>query len=215
MKKRIIFIFGVAFPCLLLTVPVSAQRKERISRSEVTMREGETIKLRVLNKKGKVKWSSTNKKIVSVDRKGKVSAKKKGTAIVVAKVKKKKFTYKVTVKSQKEDYEADSLAVRNGIFTKDIYNRIQKIHWETVSKTVTGQKGIYKIYSILSSMTVEQLPENTEKLVGGITLFFTMKDGSKLGFTVGGNVLFMDNKMYAVPDNVGEQLQIALQEYSK
>ncbi len=42
-----------------------------------------------------------------------------------------------------------------------------------------------------------------------------MEDGSKLGFTVGGNVLFMDNKMYAVPDNAGGRLQTALQGYAK
>ena len=48
--------------------------------------------------KGKVKWSSSNKKVATVNSKGKVVAKKKGTAKISAKVGGKTYRCKVTVK---------------------------------------------------------------------------------------------------------------------
>ena len=45
----------------------------------------------------KVKWSSKDKKIASVS-KGKITAKKEGTVIILAKYKNKKYKCKVTVK---------------------------------------------------------------------------------------------------------------------
>ena len=47
----------------------------------------------------KVTWSSSNKKVAAVSTKGKVTAKKKGTAIITAKVSGKKYKCKITVKN--------------------------------------------------------------------------------------------------------------------
>lgn len=52
--------------------------------------------------KKKVKWSSSKKKIATVTKKGVVKAKKKGTAKIVAKIGKKKYTCKVVVKAKKK-----------------------------------------------------------------------------------------------------------------
>lgn len=47
----------------------------------------------------KVKYSSSNPKIARVDSKGKITAVKKGTAVITAKANTKKFNCKVTVKA--------------------------------------------------------------------------------------------------------------------
>ncbi len=57
----------------------------------------ESLTLKVKGAKGKLKWSTSNKKIASVSKKGKVTAKAKGTALIKAKAGKKTYTCKVTV----------------------------------------------------------------------------------------------------------------------
>lgn len=72
-----------------------------ISPTSVTLnvRGSKTLKL-AYNKK-KVKWSSSNKKIVTINSKGKVTAKKTGKATIYAKVGKKRYSRKVTVVNPK------------------------------------------------------------------------------------------------------------------
>lgn len=80
-----------------------AAKKAKISKSKLTLKVGQTKKLSVKNltkkQKKKLKWSSNKKKIASVNKSGKVTAKKKGTAKITAKVGKKKYTCTVKVKS--------------------------------------------------------------------------------------------------------------------
>ncbi len=64
----------------------------------MTLSVGKTAKLKVKNYKGTVKWSSNKKKTATVSKKGVVTAKKKGTAVITAKAGKKKLKCKVTVK---------------------------------------------------------------------------------------------------------------------
>ena len=53
--------------------------------------------MKVKGTKKKVKWSSNKKTIATVTRKGKVTAKKQGTAVITAKIGKKKYKCKVKV----------------------------------------------------------------------------------------------------------------------
>lgn len=73
-----------------------------ISTKELSLTKGQSAALSVKNNKKKVKWVSSNKKVVSVNGKGKVKALKKGTAIVTAAVGKKKYKCSVTVSDKKE-----------------------------------------------------------------------------------------------------------------
>ena len=56
---------------------VSKAAKVKLNKSKVTLKAGDSIKLKVKNYKGKVKWSSSKKKVASVSKKGVVTAKKK------------------------------------------------------------------------------------------------------------------------------------------
>lgn len=64
---------------------VSKAAKVKLSRTKATLEVGDSVKLKVKNYKGKVKWSSSKKKVASVSKKGVVTAKKKGKAVITAK----------------------------------------------------------------------------------------------------------------------------------
>ena len=74
--------------------------KTKISQRTVYLAKGDTVKLKITGTKKTVKWSTKNKKIATVSKKGKVTAKKIGTTKIQAKVGKKKFTCKVIVEKK-------------------------------------------------------------------------------------------------------------------
>lgn len=98
-KKSIttILIFAMA---LTLAMPMQAKAatKVKLNKTKVTLNVKKTYKLKVSGTKKKVTWSSSKKSVATVSKTGKVTAKKKGTATITAKVSGKKYTCKVTVK---------------------------------------------------------------------------------------------------------------------
>lgn len=97
MKKAMVTMMMVVFAAMLLMVaPVQAASKTKTTK--VTMKAGQSKTLRVKTA-GKVKWSSSNKAIVSVNKKGKIVARRAGKAKITAKYGKKKAVLVVTVKS--------------------------------------------------------------------------------------------------------------------
>lgn len=79
---------------------VSAKTKIKLNKTKATLIVGKTLKLKIKRTKKKVKWSSSNKKIATVTSKGKVKAKKKGKVVITAKIGKKKYKCKITVKNK-------------------------------------------------------------------------------------------------------------------
>lgn len=79
-----------------------AKAKVKLNKKKLVLTVGKKAKLKVKGTKKKVKWSSSKKKIATVTKKGVVKAKKKGTAKIVAKIGKKKYTCKVVVKAKKK-----------------------------------------------------------------------------------------------------------------
>lgn len=105
LKKPVMYVVMALLAMSLLFVFVSAaSKKPRLSKKKVTMYVGQTYKLKAKGFKGKVKWKSSNKKIAMVNKKGKITAKKKGTVKIIAKYKKVKKVCKVTIVS-KEEYK--------------------------------------------------------------------------------------------------------------
>ena len=97
MKKAMVTMMMVVFAAMLLMVaPVQAASKTKTTK--VTMKAGQSKTLRVKTA-GKVKWSSSNKAIVSVNKKGKIVARRAGKAKITAKYAKKKAVFVVTVKT--------------------------------------------------------------------------------------------------------------------
>lgn len=99
--KKITSIALIIFMVMILPVTqTQAAKKKTLNKSKVTLVEGKTIQLKIKNNKNKIVWLSSNKKVTMVTKKGKVIAKKKGFAKVTAKIGKKKYVCKVTVKSR-------------------------------------------------------------------------------------------------------------------
>ncbi len=76
-----------------------AQAAVSISAKKKTLYVNESFKLTVKGTTKTVKWSSSNKKVAAVSSKGIVTAKKKGTATITAKVGSKSYKCTVTVKT--------------------------------------------------------------------------------------------------------------------
>jgi len=62
----------------MMNTPVAEAKKKapKLNRKKLTLKVGQTAKLKVKNTKKKIKWSSSNKAVASVNKKGKVKAKK-------------------------------------------------------------------------------------------------------------------------------------------
>lgn len=75
-----------------------AATKVKLNKAKATLYVGQTLQLKLNNATGKVTWKSGKKSVAAVSSKGKVTAKKKGTATITAVSGGKKYTCKVTVK---------------------------------------------------------------------------------------------------------------------
>lgn len=90
--------------CMIPTGTAKAAAKLNIGNAEIKV--GETLSLKVTGAKKKVKWSSGNKEVAVVTKKGKVTAKQVGTTVIQAKVAKKTFRCYLTVQSNFSASEA-------------------------------------------------------------------------------------------------------------
>lgn len=95
--KRILWI--TVLMTLILSFPLTASAAVKISKKSVTLTKTQSATLKITGTKTKVNWSSSKKSVASVSSKGVVTAKKKGTAVITAKVGNKKYTCKVTVRN--------------------------------------------------------------------------------------------------------------------
>lgn len=96
MRKTMVTMMMVFAAMLLMVAPVQAASKTKTTK--VTLKAGQSKTLRVKTA-GKVKWSSSNKAIVTVNKKGKIVARHAGKAKITAKYGKKKAVFVVTVKN--------------------------------------------------------------------------------------------------------------------
>ena len=199
-------ICNVLIGCLALlqvaAMPVEAKGKMQLNQSKITVLKGAKFRLKVLNKKNKeVKWKSTNKKIVTVTKKGLVFAKGKGTAKVVATNGNKNMSCKVTVKTK----ISCKWGKKNKLFTYDKLKKTYMIRQcqGEMEKKVVSKKGIEKICAYLSNITISEDTTN-EKFVGGLMLQLINKD-TTISFSLGKKLMY-DGKTYIVPDGTVDQV---------
>ena len=115
MTKTNIVTLTASIAAIAITVvavnPMSTNAKKvvKLNKSKLTLQTGKTSKLKLKNTKKKVKWSSKNKKVARVSRKGVVKAVSVGKTTITAKSGKKKYSCKVTVVMSNADKKIKEL----------------------------------------------------------------------------------------------------------
>ena len=103
MREKRTKALALALSAVLMTtltpgVNVEAAKKTvKLNKTKATVFVGDSFKLKLKNAKGKIKWSSSNKKVATVSKKGNVKAVKAGKATITAKNSGKKYKCKVKV----------------------------------------------------------------------------------------------------------------------
>lgn len=178
--QKMVIIAIACVMCLLCVFAESAEAKSKIklNKTKATIYVGKSVKLKVKGTKKKVKWSSSNKKIAKVTQKGKVTGVKNGTAKITAKVGKKKYKCKVTVKKKGKKTTEQTTTERS---TTEQSTAEQKTEEndnsapENDSPTVNNQVKIQSIASEYGEAIIDKgtsYPEIVAEQLG-ITLYFS------------------------------------------
>lgn len=110
-KKIKLFLTAIIISVVMTLLPVQTEAKDKIylNRTKITLNVGQTKKLSLIrnkkNVKKKIKWTSENRKKVSIDRKGVVRALCSGKAKITAKYQGKKYACIVVVKNRRQSDE--------------------------------------------------------------------------------------------------------------
>lgn len=144
-KSSIVFL---TFIFILFLFPIGSNNVQaanpKINKSKLTLYVPDKFQLNVENTNKKVKWSSSNKKIASINSKGEVTARKSGKVTVTAKVGKKKYKCIVTVKKRDDiTFSCDELVLTKGnSFRQLMQNKnvffFNGIKWSSSNKCIAS-----------------------------------------------------------------------------
>ena len=179
-KRRVLLMSVITLLVAVFCLPVgAASSKAKLSKNKLTMYVGRSYPLKAEGFTGKVTWKSSDTKIATVSSKGKVTAQKKGTAVITAKCGKQKKTCKVMVKpielSKKKVTTTEGKTFRlklycgatSGIKWKSSNKKVVKIkkntqNWVTLEALKHGKATItatYKDKKYKCVVTVKKKPE--------------------------------------------------------
>lgn len=117
------------------TTVTSATPAPTLNKTAAILIKGQTLQLNLTNADGKVTWSSSDKTIASVGTKGKVTAKKKGTATITARNGGKKYTCKITVETPKLNKTALTIA-EGKTYKLKLSGTTQTVKWFSSDRAV-------------------------------------------------------------------------------
>lgn len=117
----------------------------KISSRSITLIKGQSKTLKVSGTKKKVTWTTNKKSVAVVSSKGKVTAKKKGTATITAKVAGKKLKCKVTVEQPRLS-KSYIVLTTGGTRQLSLKGTSQKVKWSTKKSSIATvtSKGLVK-----------------------------------------------------------------------
>lgn len=166
MKKIKINKISVMFLVVIMIIGILPVRivaaTVKLNKPKATIYVGSSTTLKISGAKSKVKWTTSNKKIATVTRKGKVTAKKAGTVTITAKLKKKSYKCKVIVKTPSLN-SAKKTLMEGKTFTLKITGTAAK-SWISSNKLVA---------------TVSSKGKVTAKKAGTATITCKGKNGKK------------------------------------
>lgn len=138
MKKILSVILSVIFAAAMFTIPVSAA-SVGLNKTTVKLAVGEEFYLTLNGASGKVKWSTSDRSLVSVDN-GVIRGLKKGSAIVTAQNGSKKYTAKITVSEYRIDRKASKIMVGNRL-------KLRLVGWSGERTWSSSDEGIATVSS--------------------------------------------------------------------
>lgn len=169
-RKSMLMVLMLMLLCAaVMPASVSAAK---LSKKSATMYTGKTLQLKISGTSKKATWKSSKKSVARVNKNGKVTAVKKGTAVIRAKVGKKTYQCKVTVKQR-----ATSVSLN-----KNSYFMIPGKTWTpkvTVKPSNTNDKRIQWSSSNKSIARVDSKGKITAVANGTAVITAMAKDGSK------------------------------------
>ena len=114
-KLLVTITLAIGIIVLALDTPIKAATI-KLNKTSLSLNVGDAKKLKVKGTKASVTWSTSDKKVATVNKSGKVTAKSAGTCTITAKVSKKTLTCKVTVKAKKSNSFDSSVKIANVTF---------------------------------------------------------------------------------------------------
>lgn len=143
MKKNILAFFAIAVIVFTLASPENVSAKAKISKKSITITKGKTYTLKIKGTKKKAKWTSSKKSVATVSKKGKIKAKKRGSATITAKIGKKKYKCKVKVETPTLSSTKKSIIV-GGKYTLKLNgcSRSKKFYTSNKSIATVSSKGV-------------------------------------------------------------------------
>ena len=145
--KRLLAVISAVILMTTMLIPAfqASAASVKLNKTKIVLVVGQTYKLKVSGTKKTPQWSSSNKKIVSVTKKGVVKGLRKGTATITAKIGKKTYKCKVTVESPKLSSTKKTVTAGTS-FTLKLNGTKQTVKWYTSNKKIAtvSKKGVVK-----------------------------------------------------------------------
>ena len=199
---------SVALPAASGLTPVITSAyaaKIKLSTTSKTMTRGQTYTLKVKGSKKKTKWSSSKKSVATVSSKGKVTAKKKGTVYIYAKVAGKRLKCRITVNnpasstssSTSNSGSSSSSAAKDSDTTISISSSNgNSVETYASGVTITNQLTAHVSSTTLSDKSVSWTSSNPQAVIvdenglcyphgsGNSTITATTKDGKSASIVI-------------------------------
>ena len=148
-----------------------AAKKPKLNRSKAKLAVGATLKLSIKNTGGrKVKWSSTKRKVATVNKSGKVTGKRNGTTTIKATVNGKTLRCKITVSMPKLNRTSVSGEVDDYIQLK-VSKATAKIKWSSSNPTIAKVDSDGFVDFVSAGTAVITARTGTRKLTCKVTIY--------------------------------------------
>lgn len=116
-----------------------AEPDYKLSKTKLTLYTGDKSALKLKGATGKVTWKTSNKNVAAVSSKGVVTAKKKGTATITAKILTLSYKCRLTVKNKPVKLSVTKLALApKNKYTLKLGGASGKVKWSSSKKSVAA-----------------------------------------------------------------------------
>lgn len=137
----------------------------------------------------KPRWKSSDESVVTVSKKGVVTAAAPGSAIVTVKMRGVDCSCKVNSLPKNEDTEIP-IRYCNDVFNQELYEQIESIQifpTYLVTGEITSKYVISTLYSLLAELEkMEKIPDEYEMRYGGYGIRLHLKDGKMVDVGLAG-----------------------------